>query len=139
VSLNIGERVRTTVAVPPPPFLEPVYRLDRTWEQNAAEGPFFTGPYADVPSTPAKVFFGHQVASRIGMAASLLMNERWFELYSRLGFDLLTYKTVRSRARIAHPVPNWLFMDDAMDLARCHATTLLPAARALPCSPVDAT
>ena len=86
-----------------------------------------------------KDFFGYRVASRIGMAASLLMNERWFELYSRLGFDLLTYKTVRSRARIAHPVPNWLFMDDTMDLARSPATTLLPATSAVPSSPFDAT
>lgn len=90
----------------------PVYRFDRTFEQNAAEGPAFTGPYPAVPATPMKDFFGYPVASRIGMAASLLVNERWFELYSRLGFDILTYKTIRSQRRVAHAVPNWLFADD---------------------------
>ncbi len=97
----------------PPPLTAPVYRLDRTFEQNAAEGPFFHGSYPDVPVTPAKEFFGHSVASRIGVAASLLVNERWFELYSRLGFDILTYKTIRSRARLAHPWPNWIYLEEA--------------------------
>jgi dihydroorotate dehydrogenase len=127
------------VAPVPPPLLLPVYRIDHTFEQNAAEGPFFTGPYAHVPKTPTKDFFGLRVASRIGMAASLLMNERWFELYSRLGFDLLTYKTVRSRARIAHPVPNWLFLDDTMELVRGSAVAPLLTTRAIPAVPFAAT
>jgi dihydroorotate dehydrogenase (NAD+) catalytic subunit len=137
--LNIAQPVRTTAGLTPSPLLSPVYRLDRTFEQNAAEGPFFSGPYVDIPATPSKDFFGYRVASRIGIAASLLMNERWFELYSRLGFDLLTYKTVRSCARIAHPPPNWLFMDDTAELARSAGTTLLPAFGAMPSSPFDAT
>jgi dihydroorotate dehydrogenase (NAD+) catalytic subunit len=137
--LNIAQPVRTIADLAPAPLLSPVYRLDRTFEQNAAEGPYFSGPYVDIPATPMKGFLGYRVASRIGMAASLLMNERWFELYSRLGFDLLTYKTVRSRARIAHPVPNWLFMDDTMDLARRPGTTLLHATSVAPSSPIDAT
>src|SRR4029079_4971184 len=62
----------------PPPLSTPVYRLDRSFEQNAAEGPCFAGPYVDVPATPMKDFFGHRVASRIGVAAGLLGNERWF-------------------------------------------------------------
>jgi len=41
-----------------------------------------------------------------------VLNERWFELYSRLGFDLLTYKTIRSRERRAHPLPNWIYLDE---------------------------
>jgi dihydroorotate dehydrogenase (NAD+) catalytic subunit len=96
----------------PPPLDHPTYRFDLSFEQNAARGPAFDGPYVDVPATPAKDFFGHRVASRFGIAASLLMNERWLEPYSRLGFDLLTYKTVRSRERIAHPVPNWIYVDE---------------------------
>ncbi len=90
----------------------PVYRLDRTFEQNAAAGPSFSGAYAEVPATPMKDFLGYRVASRIGIAASLVLNARWFEFYSRLGFDLLTYKTIRSRERRAHPLPNWLYLDE---------------------------
>jgi dihydroorotate dehydrogenase len=110
--LNIAHHVQAALPAVPPPLAAPVYRLDHTFEQNAAEGPAFAGPYPDVPATPMKDFLGHRVASRIGVAASLLVNERWFELYSRLGFDLLTYKTIRSRQRLAHPLPNWLYLEE---------------------------
>lgn len=113
--MNVAHHAETSLQVTldvPPPLKTPVYRLDRTFEQNAAEGPSFSGAFPDVPATPTKDFFGYSVASRIGVAASLLVNERWFELYSRLGFDLLTYKTIRSRARLAHPWPNWIYLDE---------------------------
>jgi dihydroorotate dehydrogenase len=97
----------------PPPLKTPTYLFDRSFEQNAALGPAFTGPFTDVPATPTKEFFGYRVGSRFGIAASLLVNERWLEPYSRLGFDLLTYKTVRSHERIAHPAPNWLYVDES--------------------------
>jgi dihydroorotate dehydrogenase (NAD+) catalytic subunit len=109
--LNIAQHAQPLLQVPPP-LTTPVYRLDRTWEQNAAEGPRFEGAFPEVPTTPTKDFLGYRVASRIGVAASLLMNERWFELYSRLGFDILTYKTIRSRTRLAHPWPNWIYLDE---------------------------
>ncbi len=111
--MNIAHQIQAATPLVPPPLVAPVYRLDRTFEQNASDGPAFTGPYPDVPVTPMKDFLGHRVASRIGVAASLLVNERWFELYSRLGFDLLTYKTIRSRARLAHPLPNWLYLNES--------------------------
>lgn len=118
--MNIAQHAQPLLQVPP--RLEaPVYRLDRTWEQNAAEGPRFEGAFPDVPTTPSKDFFGHSVASRVGVAASLLMNERWFELYSRLGFDILTYKTIRSRARLAHPWPNWIYLNELPAAARADA------------------
>jgi len=106
----------------PPPLARPAYRFDHTFEQNAALGPDFDGPYVEVPATPTKDFFGYRVASRLGIAASLLVNERWVEPYSRLGFDLLTYKTVRRRERIAHGVPNWVYVDAASVAA--HAATV---------------
>jgi dihydroorotate dehydrogenase len=121
----------------PPPLTAPVYRLDRTFEQNAATGPSFPGPYVDVPATPMKDFLGYRVASRIGIAASLVLNERWFELYSRLGFDLLTYKTIRSRERRAHPLPNWIYLDERC--ARAGAAAPLPAIGDVPSLPLSAT
>ena len=50
--------------------------------------------------------------SRVGIAAGLLLNSRWTSTYAKLGFDLLTYKTVRSRYRPCHPEPNWVLVDD---------------------------
>jgi dihydroorotate dehydrogenase len=64
-----------------------------------------------VPDVPAKDFFGFRVNSRLGVSAGILLNAGWIECYSRLGFDLLTYKTVRSARRPCYPLPNWLFVE----------------------------
>jgi len=40
------------------------------------------------------------------MAAGPLLNGRWILYYARLGFDVLTYKTVRSQSRTCYPMPN---------------------------------
>lgn len=137
MGLSVAHDILSAALTVPSPLTVPVYRLDHTFEQNAAGGPAFSGPYADVPATPMKDFLGYGVASRIGIAASLLVNERWFELYSRLGFDLLTYKTIRSRERIAHPLPNWLYLDTQTDLAS--AAALLQTTDITPSSPLTAT
>jgi dihydroorotate dehydrogenase len=106
----------------------PTYRTDRSFEWNHANGPDFTGPWPAVPETPAKEFFGLAVRSRFGVPASILINSRWIETYARLGFDLLTYKTVRSQPRPCHAPPNWLFLDErsvAADLAKADAPLVL--------------
>jgi dihydroorotate dehydrogenase len=87
----------------------PTYRIDKPFEWNAAHGPDFDGPWPEVPATAATRFLGLPVRSTFGVAASLLVNEAWVRTYARLGFDLLTYKTVRSQPWRSHPMPNWLF------------------------------
>jgi dihydroorotate dehydrogenase len=52
------------------------------------------------------------VESRIGIAAGPLPNSKWIETYARLGYGLLTYKTVRTTAREAYPMPNLVFCRD---------------------------
>lgn len=51
-------------------------------------------------------FCGLPVASPLGIAAGPLLNGRWILYYAALGFDVLTYKTVRSRFRACYPMPN---------------------------------
>lgn len=46
------------------------------------------------------------VGSPLGIAAGPLLNGRWILYYAALGFDVLTYKTVRSRMRACYPMPN---------------------------------
>ena len=96
----------------PLPTVEPTYRIDQTFEWNFTYGPNFNGPWPPVPRTAMKDFFGISVASRFGIAASLLPNARWLDVYSRLGFDLLTYKTVRMKPRLCYPPPTWRFLDE---------------------------
>ncbi len=112
--------------------LQPTYRIDQSFEWNAQHGPTFAGPYPDVPDTPLKDFFGLPVKSRFGLAASLGMTAEWIGLYARLGFDILTYKTVRGRVRHAHAPPNWIFLDEtelALDQIErpCHTVAGVPA------------
>jgi dihydroorotate dehydrogenase (NAD+) catalytic subunit len=53
-------------------------------------------------------FCGLPVDSPLGVAAGPLLNGRWLLYYASLGFDVLTYKTVRSAARSCYPMPNLL-------------------------------
>ena len=113
----------------------PAYRIDRSFEWNYMNGPAFVGPWPSVPATPFKSFFGLPVRSRFGVGAGILLNSRWVETYAKLGFDILTYKTVRDVARPCLPPPNWRFADpDAL------ARLADPAApqRAAPPPPGDA-
>lgn len=67
-------------------------------------------PELDHSSTSASQlpnrFCGLPVNSPFGIAAGPLLNGRWVTHYARLGFDVLTYKTVRSRSRACYPLPN---------------------------------
>jgi dihydroorotate dehydrogenase (NAD+) catalytic subunit len=56
-------------------------------------------------------FCGLPVDSPLGVAAGPLLNGRWLLYYASLGFDVLTYKTVRSAARACYPLPNLLPVD----------------------------
>jgi dihydroorotate dehydrogenase len=116
--------------------LHPTYRIDKSFEWNAEHGPTFARPYPNIPETPLKDFFGLKVKSRFGLAASLGMTAEWIGLYARLGFDILTYKTVRAQVRRAHAPPNWIFLDEtclALDQIEhpCHTVTGVPAAPSL--------
>ena len=92
--------------------MPPSYDIQRSWEENCLHGPRLDASPPLVPATPMKQCLGLPVRSRLGIAAGLLLNSRWIGPYARLGFDLLTYKTVRSAARPCHPLPNWVFVDD---------------------------
>src|SRR5436189_1363597 len=46
------------------------------------------------------------VNSPLAVSAGPLLNGRWILYYASLGFDVLTYKTVRSRERSCYPLPN---------------------------------
>ncbi len=82
-----------------------MYRVDRSYSWNYSHSP--TLPRVRrVPSGPGGKFLDHPLNSPIGIAAGPLLNSKWVEAYSRVGFDVLTYKTVRSMAMPAHALPN---------------------------------
>jgi len=65
-----------------------------------------------LPPGPGAVLFGRPVNSSLGIAAGPLLNSKWVEAYSRLGFDILTYATVRSSFKAAHGLPNIRHVDN---------------------------
>lgn len=104
------------------------YDIHKTYLENYRQGPQFAGPPPAIPATPAKEFLGFKVRSRIGIAAGLLLNGKWVTGYAQHGFDLLTYKTVRSAHRPCYDPPNWVFVEEN-DQAEgpVHATDIVPA------------
>ena len=84
------------------------YDIQRTYDwnyNNAPEGPY-RPPLPPVPG--GWTFCGLPVRSPIGIPAGPLLNSGWILYYASLGFDSLTYKTVRSSYRACYEPPNLL-------------------------------
>jgi len=61
----------------------------------------------EVPPYPGKwMFCGLPVDSPLGVPAGPLLNGKWCLYYASLGFDVVTYKTVRSVGRECYALPN---------------------------------
>lgn len=84
----------------------PRYDRRQTYAWNYKHAPE-AASCLSVPAFPGEWHFcGMPVPSPLGVAAGPLLNSRWVLYYAALGFDVLTYKTVRSKARACYPLPN---------------------------------
>ncbi|MGA8165181.1 MAG: hypothetical protein WB791_09190 [Waddliaceae bacterium] len=87
----------------------PIYQIDKTYRENADEGPLFQGEIPPRPLLPKQLrtnFLGFSISSPIGVPAGPLLNAKWIGFAARLGFDVVTYKTIRSHEHPSHPLPN---------------------------------
>ncbi len=83
----------------------PRYDRSRSYKWNYHHAPEpFDCEVAEVPGEWR--FCGLPVASPLGVPAGPLLNGRWCLYYASLGFDVVTYKTVRSRERACYELPN---------------------------------
>ena len=83
------------------------YDIARSYDWNYENVP--APPEIEVPAVPGEWHFcGLPVASPLGIPAGPLLNSKWILYYARLGFDVLTYKTVRSSYRGCYEPPNLL-------------------------------
>jgi len=74
-------------------------------------------PLVPLLKRPTKIG-GLNVDFPIGLPASVLAaNSAWIRFYAQRGFDILTYKTVRTQYRAPHPFPNWVFIENPEYLA----------------------
>ena len=81
------------------------YDRRQTYEWNYARAP--DPVEVEVPQVVGRWnFCGLPVDSPLGIPAGPLLNRKWCLYYASLGFDVLTYKTVRSRAHDCYQRPN---------------------------------
>jgi dihydroorotate dehydrogenase (NAD+) catalytic subunit len=90
------------------PFFDPT----KTYEENYSEGPF--GTFANQSKVfqrtgkPSEIFLGIPVWQKFGIPAGPLLNANYVRAAFRHGFDIATYKTVRSTHYPCHEFPNVL-------------------------------
>jgi dihydroorotate dehydrogenase len=90
------------------------YNYLRPFPDNAVKGP------TDATSLAGRVdpkqrwnLLGREIGYPIGVPASVLTANRvWVRYFAQLGFNVLTFKTVRSSARPVQPFPNWVYLKD---------------------------
>ncbi|MBI2924807.1 MAG: hypothetical protein HYY24_03775 [Verrucomicrobia bacterium] len=100
----------------------PRYDRRQSYDWNYTQAP--EPVRGDEPAVPGHWdFCGLPVASPLGIAAGPLLNGRWILYYAALGFDVLTYKTVRSRQRACYPLPNLQPVEAAQGLGSESALT----------------
>jgi dihydroorotate dehydrogenase (NAD+) catalytic subunit len=87
------------------PIAQSVYRIDRSYAWNYGHAPKLPR-VRRLPPAPGAQLFEYALNSALGIASGPLLNSRWVEAYARMGFDLLTYATVRSVEVPALGLPN---------------------------------
>jgi dihydroorotate dehydrogenase (NAD+) catalytic subunit len=89
------------------------YNIDAPLDLESPPNGFYDAvPRLALKNEPTMIG-GISVDFPIGIPASILAgNALWIEFYSRRGFGILTYKTVRTEFRRGHPFPNWVFLKE---------------------------
>jgi dihydroorotate dehydrogenase len=82
-----------------------MYRADRSYVWNYGHAPKLPR-VRRLPTGPGGKLLGYALNSPLGIAAGPLLNSKWIEAYARVGFDVLTYATVRSSFVPALGLPN---------------------------------
>lgn len=84
---------------------------DYEWNYQHVPAPEVHGKQDILPVPGKWTYAGLPVASPFAMSAGPLLNSRWVAYYARLGFDILTYKTVRRCGRKSYAPPNLVPVD----------------------------
>lgn len=117
------------------PEKPPIYDIEKSYAENLEEGPFFEGaiPHRVLPSEEKWFdFLGFKVAAPLGVPAGPLLNGRWALFAAEMGFDIVTYKTIRSKPQSAHPLPNMIYVDTKGMLTYARASEVLKQAQYAP-------
>ncbi len=82
------------------------YDITKSYDWNYRNAPALPENFVLEPSTASWQLAGKTVNSPIAIAAGPLLNGRWVLHYAAQGFDVLTYKTVRTKAWPCYANPN---------------------------------
>lgn len=99
----------------------PFYDPEKSYDDNFQFGPFGAFANGEIIKTegePQYNFFGHKVYSPFGIPAGPLLNGNFIKGALRKGFDIVVYKTVRSKKVASHPWPNILAVETKGDLTQ---------------------
>jgi dihydroorotate dehydrogenase (NAD+) catalytic subunit len=84
---------------------KPLWDPSHSFEWNSEHGPFIDSLPKELPPSIPTPFLSWQLRSPIGVAAGPAINSHFVFAYAKLGYSIITYKTVRTRSRHAHPAP----------------------------------
>jgi dihydroorotate dehydrogenase len=85
------------------------YVFKRAYAENAS--PMGTPPDLPLPGNGGWKLLGHEVGYPLGVPASVLTAKAtWIDYFSRFGFNIFTFKTVRSAERREFEFPNWVYL-----------------------------
>lgn len=88
------------------------YNIYKSYDWNYEHGPSFNGQYPQRENNfTSKKFLKFKVNSLFGVPAGPLLDSKWIGTYAKLGYDILTYKTVRTKSYSAHPMPHILYVE----------------------------
>src|SRR6266536_1621250 len=87
------------------PKWKPTWNLSRSFDWNYTHGPDIHNKPEEPLLEQSSSFLSWQLRSPLGVAAGPLLNARFVRAYARMGYSVLTYKTVRSCEYHAHPAP----------------------------------
>src|SRR3990172_352983 len=107
-----------------------IYDIKKSLHENIKEGPFFSGEIKErlIPSrTEWYTIFDYHVMSPIGIfACPFTATVRGVQLCSQLGFDVITWKTIRSKKAEPHEHPNITFIKPGILQEIMYATDQVP-------------
>jgi dihydroorotate dehydrogenase len=109
--------------------------LQESYQWNYDHGPVYQGELPKPTGQPNKSFLGRRVNSTFGVASGPLLNSRYVSLYASLGFDILTYKTVRTRKWPCYAWPNIVALDTSGQLGHNRVEDKVYVRDGLPADP----
>jgi dihydroorotate dehydrogenase (NAD+) catalytic subunit len=87
------------------PMGKPTWDISRSFAWNYSHGPILEKKPLEILPHQQVTLLSWKLCSPLGVAAGPLPNAQFVKTYARLGYSLITYKSVRSRVQDAHPKP----------------------------------